>query len=149
MTENTLTQSEADALLAMKKHRVDDTAYQFSMPGETLQVPLISANKREPFFLDINRGRLKLNKVTYQNRARTVVVLARLDIDGPPHVNPDGQEISCPHLHTYREGFGDKWAGPVPASVFPKLDDLWGTLDDFMAYCQVAVPPIIERGLFL
>jgi hypothetical protein len=37
----------------------------------------------------------------------------RLDLDGPPHRNPDDEEIPWPHLHVYREGYGDKWASPA------------------------------------
>ena len=58
--------------------------------------------------LDVTRGQIKLTKATYQNRARQVIVLMRLDLDGSTHRNPDDQEIPCPHLHVYREGFGDR-----------------------------------------
>lgn len=149
MPETTLTQAEADALLAMEKHRVDDTRHQFPALGGSIEVPLISANKRENFLLDITRGRINLKKATYQNRVRSVVILARLDIDGPPHENPDGQEILCPHLHTYREGYGDKWAVPAPATEFPRIGDLWGSLSDFMTFCQITETPYIERDLFI
>jgi len=108
----------------MEKHRVDETRHQFPTLGGSIVVPLISVNKRENFLLDVTRGRINLKKVTYQNRARTAVILARLDIDGAPHENPDGQEIPCPHLHTYREGYGDKWAVPAPTVTFPRTDDL-------------------------
>ena len=149
MAETTLTQAEADTLLAMEKHRVDDMQHVFPALGGSIEIPLISANKRENFLLDITRGRIDLKKATYQNRARTVVILARLDIDGPPHENPDGEEIPCPHLHTYREGYGDKWAVPAPASVFSRTTDLWGSLEDFMAFCRITETPLIERDLFV
>ena len=148
MAETTLTQAEANTLLAMEKHRVDDAQHQFPTMGGSIEVPLISANKRENFLLDITRGRINLKKATYQNRARTVVILARLDIDGPPHQNPDGQEIPCPHLHIYREGYGDKWAEPAPAVAFPRTTDLWGSVLDFMTFCQITETPFIERDLF-
>lgn len=148
MPETTLTQTEADALLGMEKHRFDETRHQFPTLGGSIVVPLISVNKRENFLLDVTRGRINLKKVTYQNRARTAVILARLDIDGSPHENPDGQEISCPHLHTYREGYGDKWAVPAPPGTFPRTNDLWGSLTDFMAFCNVTMTPFIERDLF-
>jgi hypothetical protein len=77
-----------------------------------------------------------------------VVVLVRLDFGGSPHRNPDGEEIGSPHLHVYREGFGDKWAMPVPLDVFANLHDLARTLDDFMDYCHVVSRPAIERELF-
>jgi hypothetical protein len=37
-----------------------------------------------------------------------MVVLVRLDLGGAPHRNPFDEEIGVPHLHLYREGFGDK-----------------------------------------
>jgi hypothetical protein len=76
-------------------------------------------------------------------------ILARLDFGGPPHRNPDGEEIPCPHLHLYREGYGDKWAVPIPVDRFPNVNDLWLTLQDFMDYCNVIEPPQIIRGVFV
>lgn len=149
MAETTLTQAEADTLLAMEKHRVDDTRHVFPALGGSIEISLVSVNKREEFLLDITRGRINLKKATYQNRVRTVVILARLDIDGPPHENPDGQEIPCPHLHTYREGYADKWAVPAPVNAFSRTADLWGSLEDFMAFCQITETPLIERDLFV
>ena len=45
-------------------------------------MPLLSPDKRESFFLDITRSQIKLTKGTYQNRARSVAILARLDFGG-------------------------------------------------------------------
>lgn len=149
MPEINLTQSEADALIAMEKHRVDDTRHNYPSSGELLTTPLSSPDKREQFLIDIRRGRIDLLKVTHQNRARVVVVLVRLDLGGAPHRNPDGQEIPCPHLHLYREGFGDKWAVSVPPSEFKDTRDLWRTLSDFLTYCRVTKPPIIDKVLFV
>lgn len=147
MTDSNLAQSEADAFIAMEKHRVDATVYAFPITG-SLVVPLQSPDRREQFLLDIRRGRIDLQKGTNQVRARQVVVLVRLDLGGAPHRNPDDSEVPCPHLHLYREGFGDKWAIAAPAAAFPRVADLWGTLEDFMRYCAVTEPPLIERGLF-
>jgi MoaA/NifB/PqqE/SkfB family radical SAM enzyme len=73
----------------------------------------------------------------------------RLDIDGAPHRNPDGELIPCPHLHIYRENFGDKWAYPLPQGKFRNLSDLFRTFEDFMAECNVVDPPRMQAGLFL
>ena len=147
MSELALTQAEADALIALEKHRSNDDRHDFPVTGK-LTVALQSADRREQFLLDINRGRIDLGKVTYQNRARQVFVLVRLDMAGPPHTNPDGEHIPCPHLHLYREGYADKWAVPVPLARFGHLDDLFATLGDFYEYCRITKPPLIERGLF-
>lgn len=148
MAEITLTQSDANALIAMEKHRANEERHDFPHAGESIVVPLVSPDKREQFLLDLSRGRIDLRKVKMQNRARQVVVLVRLDLAGAPHRNPDGEEIGCPHLHVYREGFGDKWAFPAPANLFLDPSDLWATLGHFLTYCNITQPPHIERGLF-
>ncbi len=148
MAEPNLSQTEADALIAMEKHREDDARHAFPLPGGSLTVPLVSADRREQFLLDISRGRIDLAKVKMQNRARQVIVLVRLDLAGAPHRNPDGAEVPCPHLHLFREGFGDKWAAPISPEDFASPHDNLATLNDFMRFCNIAQPPIIEQGLF-
>jgi hypothetical protein len=147
MAEIDLTQSEADALMAMEKVRADDNQYQYPTVG-ILNIPLMSRDHAERFLLDIRRARIDISKVTYQNRARHVIVLARLDLNGPPHRNPDREEIPCPHLHRYREGYADKWAYPLPQPPFTNPADLWQTLQQFLGFCNVTEPPRIERELF-
>jgi len=147
MPDLNLTQAEADALIAMAKHCVDGKVWDYPGLGGQVSVPLFSADRGERFVLDMRRGRIDLARGTHQNRARQVIVLVRLDFGGAPHRNPDDEEIGSPHLHVYREGFGDKWAVPVPDQHFTNLNDTWQTLDDFMRYCNIIEPPIIRRGL--
>lgn len=148
MSDINLTQAEAEALIAMEKLRATNEDYDYPSGGGSIAIPLHSRDKREQFVLDISQGRIDLLKGKYQNRARQVIVLVRLDFGGAPHRNPDGEEISCPHLHIYREGFGHKWAIAVPIENFPRTYDLWGTLEDFMRFCNISEPPHIQRGLF-
>ncbi len=142
-----LTQDEADSLIAMRKVRENDDQHIYPILQRTLVVPLISEDRRESFSLDLHAGKIKLSKATIQNRARQVIVLVRLDLDGAPHRNPDGEEIPCPHLHIYRVGFADKWAIPSPTDRFSNLTDRWQTLIDFMDYCTIVDPPKFQRGL--
>lgn len=95
--------------------------------------------------LDIYRGKIELTKGTLQNRARQVFILAHLDYGGAPHRNPYGEEMPCPHLHIYREGYGDKWAIPVPDKKFQSIGNDWKTLQDFMKYCNIIEPPEMIR----
>lgn len=148
MTEIVLTQAEADALIAMDKVRTDSTQWTYPRAGEQLSVPLTSADKRENFALDITRSSIKLTKSTHQNRARQAIVLMRLDVDGPPHRNPDGVEVPCPHLHVYREGFGDKWAVSAPAHLSGPGADAFATCVAFMAECNIVDAPAFVVGLF-
>ncbi len=148
MADINLTQADANALIAMEKHRVDDQEWDYPALGGSIRVPLVSPDKRENFFLDVSRGNINLSKATYQNRARVTVILLRLDLGGPPHRNPDDAEIPCPHLHIYRENYGDKWAIHAPNDIFTDTTDLWQTLLEFMIYCKITQPPLIRKGLF-
>ena len=84
---------------------------------------------------------------TFQTRARKVVVLARLDFEGPLHRNPDGKWLGCTHLHLYREGYGYKYAFPL-LKEFKGISDTFGFLDAFMDYCVIIKKPAIDKGVF-
>lgn len=146
MTELFLTQEEADALIALEKHRVDSRIWNYPALDGSLTVPLKAASGNEEFLLDVRRGRIDLQKCTFQNRGRKIIVLLRLDTAGPPHRNPDGQVIPCPHLHVYREGFADKWAYPLPDN-FSGITDQWQLLVEFMNHCNITLVPIFHPGL--
>lgn len=147
MAEIDLTQDEADALIAMPKQRINNEVAYYPNPGGYLVIPLRSNDKTEDFLLDIRRGRIDLKKATYQNRARKTIVLVRLDLDGAPHRNPDGEDIASPHIHIYREGYGDKWAVSLPPESFSDSTDQWTTLLDFMRYCNITEPPNVQKGI--
>ena len=51
MADIDITQAEADSLIAMEKHRIDDEDCTFPVPGGRLAIALISLDKRENFML--------------------------------------------------------------------------------------------------
>lgn len=142
-----LTQEEADSLLALEKHFMRPDEFIYPSLGGAMRIELFSVDRREEFCLDITRSRVQLEKNTFQNRGRQTVVLARLDFGGPMHRNPDDTEIPCPHLHIYREGFGDKWAIPLP-DRFVGIDKPTILLSEFMNYCQIITKPRVHEDLF-
>lgn len=148
MTVASITQAEADRLLKMEKFPAINQEHKFPDFGGQLSIDLINQQEKEDFILNYTRGNIKLEKRNHLIRSRKIIVLARLDLDGPPHRNPDGEEIEPRHLHLYREGYADKWAFPVPDNVFSNLDDAYQTLEDFMRYCNIIEFPRIERSLF-
>ena len=95
-----MTKEEARLFLEAEKHVKNNVPYDFPVPGEQLCVELFAKNPRVEFLLDISRGHIKLTKHTFQNRVFKAIVLARLDIDGNPHRNPDGKEVGK-HTCTY------------------------------------------------
>jgi hypothetical protein len=148
MADIEITQAEADSLIAMEKRFVDDNDWTFPAAGERIALALSSVDKRENFMLDVTRAQIKLTKATYQNRARQVIILMRLDLDGPPHRNPDGTEVPCPHLHIYKEGFGDRWAIAAPVDRYTNRLDLFSTCEAFLKHCNITGPSKMQRGLF-
>lgn len=148
MIEVFLSQTEADSLIKMEKESIDNTIWKYPTMGGKISIPLISTNKRENFLLDISRGQINIAKGTYQNRARNNIILVRLDFGGPSHRNPDEKEIPGPHLHIYREGFGDKWAIPLPTVSFPDTTNTQNLINDFMRFCNIIRFPNIQISLF-
>ncbi|MBF0320006.1 MAG: hypothetical protein HQL01_09445 [Nitrospirae bacterium] len=144
-----LSQAEAEALIAMHKHRINDDRHDYPYVGGALRIPLASEDRREDFMLDITRGRIELTKCTFQNRARHIIGLIRVDVGGSIHRNPDNAWIPCPHIHIYREGFGVKWAFPLPPDRFTNPDNQWLTLQEFMRYCNIVNPPNITGRLII
>ncbi len=142
-----ISQAEADALLRLNKHYLDHERFVCPGPGASLRIPLFSDDRREEFMMDLYRGRIELAKATMQNRARKAIILVRVDLGGAPHRNPDGTEVPAPHIHLYQEGFGDKWAYPLP-DHFTDASDIRRTFDEFMEYCNVITRPNIQWGLF-
>lgn len=89
-----LTQIEADKLVAIEKLFVKPETISLP-PSSDLTYELVSKDKQEPFLLDLWRSTFRLSKLKFQNRARQVIVLVRLDVDGAPHTNPDGQRLGA------------------------------------------------------
>ncbi|MBL8765216.1 MAG: hypothetical protein JNM07_13205 [Phycisphaerae bacterium] len=160
----TLLQAEADNLRTMPKTLAKAERAEFEMPtaGDGRSYQMVSLDGRTTFLFDVNRrGKIKLTRCSYQERYRITDILARLDIDGPPHTNPDvttpplpalaahaGATIACPHFHYYVEGFDDRWAVPASEAGFRQTTDLILALREFMSHCGVQDVPTIQHPMF-
>jgi len=149
--DSDISQSVANFLIKLRKVPVAKNDYRF--PNQQyckLNIPLKSEDGRHNFMLDINRNKINLSKVTYQNRTRTNVVLVRLDLNGAPHRNPDGNEISGNHIHIYKEGFNDKIAEELPKEFENiKNNDIKQFLKTFMQYCNIIGIPEMTYKEFM
>ena len=158
MADLLIPQTEANRLIAAEKVRRDKKHYAFHSPGERLNIPLVSIDQSDNFHLDITRGRVKAVKCSFQNRSQSTIILIRLCLHGSPHRNPDGTEVPSSHIHIYREGYGDAWAydllslpSEIPVNqkvVFSNIENLYNTLEDFNALCNITKPPFIDPTIF-
>jgi len=143
-----LDQQRAEELMTMPKQLTDEEPIGLPDVGGSLQRELRAIATRERFWLDIYRGRRLSVKCTYQERFGAVP-LVRLDLGSRPHTNPDGATVLGPHIHTYREGYEDKWAEPVSPGIFTSTDDLETTLREFLDHCNVENVPATQRRFAL
>lgn len=143
-----LSQADADTLLSMKQRLIDRVGAISLPPGRDESHELIGEDHRERFLLDLARGRRRVTKLKFQTRAHKVVVLARLDINGSPHTNPDGQRPTGTHVHLYREGYDDRWAQPLPAGPVTHVSSVAGAFGDFCRLCRVVDAPPISEALW-
>lgn len=140
-----LTQPRADAYLAARKIKATETAFHLtSTILKPVSVPLIApAIAGESFSLDVTQKRIVL-KLKCQLRSTThAVILARLDF-ASPHRNPDGMSVGVPHLHVYREGYGDRFAYEVPPGMLKNPDDPLHVLLDFLTTYNIERNGIVD-----
>ncbi len=149
-----LTQTEADALLQMPKEFMESNPMEIprTQPANFVR-SLVSTDRREEFLFDFERGNRNRARLKYQTRGRKVVVLARLELDGPAHRNPPnspykpGQRFTGPHFHRYTEGFETRIAyesADVPELVLRDPTHAVFCLEDFLKYCAVQAIPNIQ-----
>lgn len=133
-----MTQEEANGLIEVLKRIKDPSTYAFPRPGIRASniLQLISFFSKDLFLVDIKRSStIDDQKYTLQMRYKKENILLRLDCGSSKHGNPDGSIIECPHFHIFQEGYGDKWAYPLP-QVFSNPEDLLTTLKEFLIYCH-------------
>ena len=138
---------EADYLMQLeKKFTSDDPLILGAGPLRFVRT-LISSDGREQFLLDVHRGSLGLKKYTFQERARAIIPLVRVDVgETLRHTSPDGALIEGSHIHIYREGYDVKFASPLAGFPFRAPDDMIMTFEDFAGFCNITmIPPIIGR----
>lgn len=148
MAELEISEDEAEELLRMEKISTVVDPVELPDLGGRTDMTFASSDLREEFCISFTRSSIILEKRNHHLRGRKVIGLARLDLDGPGHRNPDGEEIGARHLHIYRKGYGLKYAIEVPQDLFRDLDDSMTTLEDFFRYCHVVKPPTIKKSLF-
>jgi len=144
-------------LLQMRKEFVDAVPLEFPRTQPlAYERTLLSVDRREELLLDLERGRRNHARLKYQTRARKVVVLARIDLDGPAHRNPPGvpyrpsQRLLCPHFHRSTEGFEDRIAfdpADVPGLILRDSSNGLSCWEDCLAYCAVQNVPAIQLAV--
>lgn len=146
-----MTNSEFHNLIKLKKIFTKDTI-ELPNNGENDTYDLKSTETRDKFYLDIDRrGRIELSKFKLQNRyATTKLPLIRIDIDSPPHMNPDGTKTTRNHIHIYRETDNDTgnlpWAYSLESFELIQFNkdniNFMEVFSSFCEYCNINIDNI-------
>jgi len=141
-----LSQEIMDNFLNMKKRLLYDGVLSLPYKGQEISMDAVSLDDREFFIFDISRGKISIKKCKYQNRKDRNTIITRLDIvsNNSFHYNPDGEKITGPHLHYYREGAGLAWARRIDLETISSNGNLCDCLAWFFKYCNVINIPALE-----
>jgi len=133
-----LSQEDADFLTEIKKEFIDKSPIVLT-DHFNFERDIQSLNGKDVFVLTFYQGRIDLKKVTYNKRHSSGITLRRLDLTDGQHTNPDGQKIVGPHVHIYKENFGDSFAYPITNSKlgFTNISDYVQCLTDFLEMCNI------------
>lgn len=87
----------------------EDEDIQPIASGQKDSFSLYSSDGRCFFTLDMNRSGIIESKTMLQTRySRTNDWIIRLELNGPPHTNPDGSQTERDHIHILREKDGKR-----------------------------------------
>ena len=142
-----ITDSEYLHLIELEKSFKEQKVLQVGPPPIQWSRDIIATNKSEFFLLDGYRGSFEVKKYTFNKRYRQVIILIRLDSLGR-HTNPDGTIFDGPHIHLYKEGFGDKFAFPVNKIGLKKPFKIEDGLIKLLKYCNVINIPSIQSSVY-
>lgn len=103
-----MTDTEFKQLLELNKIFVKNPI-KLPQQGYYKEYDVNSKTTNDKFIIDVDRrGMIELSKYKIQTRyEKTKLPLIRIELNGPPHMNPDGRKLSRNHIHIYRETEND------------------------------------------
>lgn len=134
-----LTQEQFENILKLEKFF--DSVVNLPKQNETKSYSLNDKEKNYYFELNVERkNTISINKVKLHHSC-SKVGLVRLELDAPPHVNPDGTKTGRNHIHIYREGWDRlAWAYDIDSfsdKLFQNFSNFNLVFDDFCKYCNI------------
>lgn len=144
-----LTQSEFDQLVHIEKIFKENSSLTLGPAPIKWTRDIISSDRKETFLLDFIRGSLEIKKYTYNKRYRQSIVLLRICSTGR-HSNPQilgGECFNGPHVHVYKEGYGDKVAYSINTIGINDGFTMDGALKALLDYFNVIAQPSIQTTI--
>jgi len=129
------------SLMDMRK-RFKESMISLPALNQKMILDVISDDNKEAFIVDIDRTSKLEIKTKVQERYGGAIPLVRIEVNAPPHTNPDGSIIGRDHIHIYKHGYGLSWAYDLANfdnSLFKDLSKFMNVFIDFCKYCNIEV----------
>ena len=138
-----LSQEEADTLRMIEKYLTNPELVKLPPPTGTVLHPVHyhrEGRRMDNMKISTYHARINAQKISCRLLYNGNVMLVRVDTqDATPHANPDKKIViqpHQPHIHIYREGYGDKFAYPLP-NAFRNAEDISSLFMDFLSYSRI------------
>ncbi|SDX75121.1 DUF6978 family protein [Tepidimicrobium xylanilyticum] len=144
MDYKTFNQELIDYLIELDKLFEDNDIVPATM-GEKKSFSLTSSDSRCFFSLDMNRASRIEAKLSMQTRyLNNNQWLIRLELNGPPHTNPDGTVTNRDHIHVIQEKDGKILNIGYNLDEFDELlfkhtKNINKVFRDFCQYCNIKI----------
>lgn len=147
-----MTDNEFQVLMAMQKHVIDDIIMLPKQGEVCAPVNVVSDSTSDAFNIDLDRrGTITLSKKKLQERyLNNPMGMVRLEIDAPPHINPDGRRLSRNHIHIWQKKYGMAMAyelDEISDTLFKNIHDFTSVFYDFCEFCNIDLSTIEIQGV--
>ena len=143
-----LTQNEYDRLMQLRK--TFDSCIKLPMDDEKVSYTLHALDSSETFLLNIERKRIFEIRRSKLNTSFSKEPILRVEVDGRPHINPDGERIGRNHIHIYKQGYGLSWAYPLETfsdELFKDATNFNILFSDFCKYSNIEFKEVYQGVL--
>lgn len=147
-----MSDEEFKRLMSMQKHISDDKIVLPKAGEKADPICAVSDSSSDVFIIDIDRrGTISISKKKLQERhGNTQTKMIRLEIDAPPHTNPDGSKLSRNHIHIYSEKYGLAMAYDLDGfdeTLFKDTANFYSLFLDFCKYCNIDIGGSLIQGV--
>lgn len=140
-----------------KKYTVK--SFKFPAQNECIMLSGKGLKTKNDYIIDINRKQATLERITFQDRFQTTIVLLRLDIGTKIHTNPDNKKVSGNHIHIYCDDYKDTFAyelnDPILSEINPSFDlskfktsNHYELFYHFSKFCNFIDRPLMETSFY-
>ena len=140
-----------------KKYTVK--SFKFPAQNECIMLSGKGLKTKNDYIIDINRKQATLERITFQDRFQTTIVLLRLDIGTKIHTNPDNKKVSGNHIHIYCDDYKDTFAYELDDLILSEINpnfDLsrfktnnhYDLFYNFSKFCNFIDKPLMETTFY-